>query len=48
MFVPGRAADLRDVLADGVGGFAGALAASMLGAVRAGGAAANAEGPPVK
>jgi VanZ family protein len=49
MFVPGRFADLRDVLADAVGGFVGALAASMLVAMRAGGApAANAEGPPAK
>ena len=49
MFVPGRFADLRDVLADCIGGFVGALAASTLGALRANGApAANAEGPPAK
>ena len=30
MFVPGRAADVRDVLADAVGGFLGALTASYL------------------
>jgi len=36
MFVPGRFADLRDVLADGVGGFLGALVASTAVAARAG------------
>jgi len=36
MFVPGRSADLRDVLADCVGGFAGALAVSLFLAVKAG------------
>jgi VanZ family protein len=30
LFVPGRSADLKDVLADCVGGFAGAFAASRL------------------
>jgi VanZ family protein len=33
LFVPGRSADLRDVLADAVGGFTGALVASRLAAV---------------
>jgi VanZ family protein len=46
MFVPGRAPDLRDVLADGVGGFVGALVASTVVAARAGnGPAPDAEGP---
>jgi len=36
LFVPGRSADLRDVLADCVGGFVGALAASLLPAAKAG------------
>jgi VanZ family protein len=40
LFVPGRSADLRDVLADGVGGFVGALAAAVLLATRAGSAVA--------
>lgn len=35
LFVPGRFADLRDVLADCVGGFAGALVASRVAAARA-------------
>jgi VanZ family protein len=49
MFVPGRAADLRDVLADGIGGFVGALVASTVVAARAGnGPAADAQGPSTK
>ena len=49
VFVPGRAADLRDVLADGVGGFLGALVASTVVAARAGnGTAVDAEGPSTK
>jgi VanZ family protein len=48
LFVPGRSADLRDVLADCVGGFSGALAAALLPATRAGGPTGKSEGPAVK
>ena len=49
MFVPGRSSDLRDVLADGVGGFVGALVASTVVGARAGsGPAADVEGPSTK
>jgi VanZ family protein len=34
IFVPGRSADLRDVIADGLGGLFGAGAAALLGAAR--------------
>jgi VanZ family protein len=46
MFVPGRSADLRDVLADCVGGFVGALAAWLVVATKVGGD--KADGPGVK
>jgi len=49
MFVPGRASDLRDVLADGVGGFVGALIASTVVAARAeSGPARDADDPSTK
>ena len=49
MFVPGRFADLRDVLADGVGGFAGALATSALATAKVDSASpTKAAGPPAK
>ena len=49
LFVPGRFADLRDVLADSVGGFVGAQAASMVLAAKAGGdPTTKAEGPSTK
>ena len=45
LFVPGRSADLRDVLADAVGGLMGALAMAVLLAVKAGsGVAPKAQG----
>jgi VanZ family protein len=47
LFVPGRSADLRDVLADCVGGFVGALAATLFYATKAGGSD-KADGPTVK
>ena len=37
MFVPGRSADLHDVVADGVGGLVGAGAAALLGMPRTAG-----------
>jgi hypothetical protein len=48
MFVPGRSADLRDVLADSIGGLVGALAAALLPAAKAGGPAHKSDGPPMK
>jgi VanZ family protein len=47
VFVPGRFSDPRDVLADGVGGFVGALIASTVVAARAGPAAGQ-QGPSAK
>jgi VanZ family protein len=47
MFVPGRFSDPRDVLADSVGGFVGALVASTVVAAR-GRSAASAQGPSAK
>lgn len=37
VFVPGRSADLHDVVADGVGGLLGATAAALLGTARTAG-----------
>jgi VanZ family protein len=37
LFVPGRSADLHDVIADGLGGLFGAGAAALLGAARSAG-----------
>jgi VanZ family protein len=48
LFVPGRSADLRDVLADCVGGFAGAAMMSFMPFVRATGSAAGAVEQAVK
>jgi VanZ family protein len=49
LFVPGRSADLYDVLADAVGGLAGALAASFLPmATVSTGPKARADGVPAK
>ena len=49
MFVSGRFADLRDVLADSVGGFAGALAMSALASAKMHGESpTKAAGPPTK
>jgi VanZ family protein len=48
LFVPGRSSDLRDVLADCVGGFAGAAMMSFMPFVRATGSAAGAVEPAVK
>ena len=48
LFVPGRAADWRDVLADCVGGFVGAIAASSVAAMKAAGASEKPDGPAVK
>jgi VanZ family protein len=48
MFVPGRSADLRDVLADCVGGLVGALAASRAAAMKAGRGEVKADRPTVK
>jgi VanZ family protein len=49
LFVPGRAADLRDVLADSIGGFVGAMVAATLVTMRAPDApVTNAEGPSAK
>jgi VanZ family protein len=46
-FVPGRFSDARDVLADGIGGFTGALLASTVVTARAG-PAPSAQGPSAK
>jgi VanZ family protein len=48
MFVPGRFADLRDVLADSVGGLVGALGACLFAAAKGASAADKAEGPAAK
>jgi VanZ family protein len=48
LFVPGRSADLRDVLADCGGGFAGALVAALLSAAKGGRVANKVNGPTAK
>ncbi len=48
LFVPGRSADLRDVLADCVGGLVGAFAASRVAAIKGGSPEVKADGPTAK
>ena len=48
LFVPGRSADLRDVLADCVGGFAGATMMSLMPFARTNGSMAGSVEPAVK
>ncbi|HMI82984.1 MAG TPA: VanZ family protein [Polyangiaceae bacterium] len=48
LFVPGRSADLRDVLADCVGGFVGALAVALIPATGGGGNTDKADRPTAK